>query len=56
MADLKNKEKCPVCDMDVSSDKIKSEYKGRSYYFCSESDKKTFIGKPEKYIGKAKAA
>ncbi len=42
--------------MDVSSDKIKSDYKGRSYYFCSESDKKLFMGNPEKYIGKAARA
>ncbi len=56
MADLKNKGKCPVCSMDVRTDEIKSEYKGRAYYFCSESDKKQFMGNPEKYIGKAKAA
>ncbi len=55
MADLKNKEKCPVCSMDVN-DKIKSEYKGHSYAFCSESDKKKFMGNPEKYIGKAARA
>ncbi len=42
--------------MDVKNDDIRSDYKGHSYYFCSESDKKTFMGKPEKYIGKAKAA
>ncbi len=56
MADLKNKEKCPVCGMDVTTDKIKADYKGHAYYFCSESDRKTFTGNPEKYIGKAKAA
>ncbi len=56
MADLKNKEKCPVCGMDVRTDEIKSEYKGHTYYFCDESDKKLFIGDPEKYIGKVKAA
>ncbi len=56
MADLKTKEKCLVCGMDVTTDKIKAEYKGRPYYFCSEDDKKMFVGNPEKYIGKAKAA
>ncbi len=56
MADLKIKEKCPVCGMEVTIDKVKAEYKGRTYYFCSENDKKTFIGDPEKYIGKVKAA
>ncbi len=56
MADLKNKEKCPICGMDVTTDAIKAEYKGTSYYFCSESDKKAFLGNPEKYISRAKAA
>jgi YHS domain-containing protein len=56
MTELKSKEKCPVCDMDVTTDKLKADYKGHSYYFCSESDKKTFIGNPEKYIGKAAKA
>ena len=56
MADLKNKERCPVCGMDVRTDTIKSEYKGNAYYFCDENDKKQFMGNPGKYIGKAKAA
>ncbi len=56
MADLKKMEKCPVCGMDVRTDEIKSEYKGQTYYFCSESDKKLFMGNPGKYIGKSKAA
>ncbi len=56
MADLKQKEKCPVCGMNVMTDDIKAEYKGKSYYFCEESDKKAFTSKPEKYISKSKAA
>ncbi len=50
MPEIKNKEKCPVCGMDVKKDtEIKTEYKGETYYFCSESDKKIFLGNPEKY-------
>ncbi len=55
MADIKGKEKCPVCSMDVGT-QVKTDYKGHSYYFCSESDKKAFMGNPEKYIGKAARA
>ncbi len=56
MTDLKTKEKCPLCGMDVTSDKFKTEYKGHSYYFCSESDRKSFAANPEKYIGKSSKA
>jgi YHS domain-containing protein len=56
MVDLKHKEICPVCGMDVTTDKLTADYKGHSYYFCSEYDKKMFIGDPEKYIGKAAKA
>jgi YHS domain-containing protein len=56
MADLKNKEKCLVCGMSVdTSTGLKTEYKGHSYYFCSEGDKKIFMENPEKYIGKEHA-
>lgn len=42
---------CPVCGMDVDP-KIspKSVYKGATYYFCSDDDKKTFDAAPEKFI------
>jgi transcriptional regulator GlxA family with amidase domain len=42
---------CPVCGMDVDP-KIapKSVFKGATYYFCSEDDKKTFDAVPEKFI------
>jgi YHS domain-containing protein len=42
---------CAVCGMDVDP-KIapKSVYKGETYYFCSEDDKKTFDAAPEKFV------
>ena len=42
---------CPVCGMDV--DPVtgpKSVFKGATYYFCSEDDKKTFDAAPEKFL------
>lgn len=42
-----------VCGMEVDPDKVsyKSRYKGRNYYFCSQSCKKHFDDDPEKYAG-----
>ena len=42
---------CAVCGMDVDP-KIaaKSVYKGTTYYFCSDEDKKTFESAPEKFV------
>ncbi|HZR79041.1 MAG TPA: DJ-1/PfpI family protein, partial [Chthoniobacterales bacterium] len=42
---------CAVCAMDVDP-KIapKSVYKGTTYYFCSNQDKKTFDAGPEKFV------
>jgi transcriptional regulator GlxA family with amidase domain len=42
---------CVICGMDVDP-KIapKSDFKGATYYFCSENDKKTFDAAPEKFI------
>jgi transcriptional regulator GlxA family with amidase domain len=42
---------CAVCSMDVDP-KIapKSVFKGTTYYFCSEDDKKTFDAAPEKFV------
>jgi len=42
---------CAVCGMDVDP-KIapKSVFKGATYYFCSEDDKKTFDAVPEKFV------
>jgi putative intracellular protease/amidase/YHS domain-containing protein len=41
---------CPVCGMDVDpATAPKSIYKGKAYYFCSDDDKKTFDGAPDKF-------
>jgi Cu+-exporting ATPase len=44
-----------VCGMEVREDKAAatSEYKGRTYYFCSEYCQKEFIRNPEKYLSPA---
>jgi putative intracellular protease/amidase/YHS domain-containing protein len=42
---------CTVCGMDVDPKTApKSVFKGTTYYFCSEDDKKTFDAAPEKFI------
>jgi putative intracellular protease/amidase/YHS domain-containing protein len=43
---------CLVCGMDVDP-KIapKSTFKGVTYYFCSDDDKKTFDAAPDKFVG-----
>jgi putative intracellular protease/amidase/YHS domain-containing protein len=42
---------CPVCGMDVDpKTSPKSVFKGVTYYFCSDDDKKTFDVAPEKFI------
>jgi len=46
---------CPVCGMDVDpATAPKSVFKGTTYYFCSEDDKKTFDAAPEKFISAEK--
>lgn len=42
----------PVCKMQVNEKtaKLKSEYKGKTYYFCAPSCKQQFDKSPEKYI------
>jgi len=41
---------CPVCGMDVDvATAPKSVYKGKTYYFCSDDDKKTFDAAPDKF-------
>lgn len=44
----------PVCKMNVNEKtaKFKSEYKGKTYYFCEQACKKSFDEAPEKYLGK----
>ena len=53
---MSNKYIDPVCDMEITAEEAagKSEYKGQTYYFCSNGCKKSFDKEPEKYIGKAK--
>jgi len=46
---------CPVCGMDVDPKSApKSVFKGATYYFCSQDDKKTFDAAPEKFISAEK--
>jgi YHS domain-containing protein len=44
-------EKDPVCGMDVDpkTASAKSDYQGRTYYFCSMEDKETFDEEPQRY-------
>ncbi|MEM2911942.1 MAG: YHS domain-containing protein [Candidatus Bathyarchaeia archaeon] len=46
--------KDPVCGMNVNEKtaKYKSEYMGKTHYFCSESCKQNFDKNPDKYVGK----
>jgi YHS domain-containing protein len=48
-------EKDPVCDMDVDPKTAdgKSDYQGKTYYFCSLGCKKAFDKEPQKYVQKA---
>ena len=42
---------CPVCGMDVEpATAPKSVFKGATYYFCSDDDKKTFDAAPDKFV------
>src|SRR5437867_11621534 len=42
---------CTVCGMDVDPKVApKSVFKGATYYFCSEDDKKTFDAAPDKFV------
>ena len=44
--------KDPVCGMEITPETAagKSEYQGRTYYFCSIGDKEAFDKNPEKYV------
>ena len=46
----------PVCKMEVkeSQAQFKSDYKGKTYYFCSAGCKKAFEKTPEKYTSVSK--
>jgi YHS domain-containing protein len=42
---------CAVCGMDVDpATAPKSVFKGTTYYFCSDDDKKTFDTAPDKFV------
>lgn len=53
----KKKEKDPVCgmDVDVKTAQYKSEYGGKTYYFCAPACKTAFDKEPDKYLGGADA-
>lgn len=40
-----------VCGMELTPDEVKfsSEYKGKTYFFCSQNCKEHFDNNPEKY-------
>lgn len=50
-----DKEIDPVCGMEVDPNNAagKSEYKGKTYYFCAPGCKKAFDQEPEKYLQKS---
>ena len=41
---------CPVCGMGPIGTDIALPYKGKTYYFCSESCRKTFLKRPETFV------
>jgi YHS domain-containing protein len=45
--------KDPVCGMmvDEKKGKLKSDYNGKTFYFCAPSCKTTFDKDPAKYVG-----
>ncbi|MDD1719634.1 MAG: YHS domain-containing protein [Methanoregulaceae archaeon] len=42
----------PVCKMEVDEKtaKLKTEYKGKTYYFCAPGCKKMFEANPAKFV------
>ena len=46
-------EKDPVCGMSVNTNQavLKTDYQGKTYYFCSAGCKKAFDKEPGKYAG-----
>ncbi len=46
----------PVCKMDVDEKtaQFKSDYKGKTYYFCAPGCKTAFEKKPEEYLDRPK--
>jgi RND family efflux transporter MFP subunit len=53
MAEKVTAEKDPVCGMEVDAkapNALKTQYRGKTYFFCSEHCKKTFEANPGKYV------
>jgi YHS domain-containing protein len=49
-------ERDPVCDMEVDPKLApKSEFQGRTYYFCSLACKQAFDANPQEYVDKARS-
>lgn len=48
---MADKRRDPVCNMEVDEENAagRSEYRGQSYYFCSEGCKKEFDQNPQRY-------
>jgi YHS domain-containing protein len=44
--------KDPICGMDVDEKKakFKTDYKGKTYYFCAAACKKAFDANPQKHV------
>lgn len=53
-ADLGMSTKCAYCGMKlyVKKDTPSAEYAGKRYYFCDNSERDSFVAKPEKYLHK----
>jgi YHS domain-containing protein len=51
--EVNHMQKDPVCGMQVDPQKAagKSEYQGKTYYFCSAGCKKKFDANPSQYAG-----
>ncbi len=49
---MKNMQIDPICGMQVDENtaQYKSEYNGKTYYFCASGCKKAFDSEPEKYL------
>lgn len=44
----------PVCKMEISEKDAEAtaEYKGKTYYFCSEACKEAFVEHPDRFVKK----
>jgi len=40
----------PICGMEVDETEIKTEFNGKTYYFCATGCKKRFEENPEEFI------